>query len=147
MSLNCAGVCSPVKVEDKLRWIQTTQQPPIIKLPPMWPICYCIASSDIHGTLDWAEQQLQNKEKWTIYNSIITAFSRKLPGWMTGRCEWCDCVTQRQLSRKCNIFPVWCQWGKCGGWVGSWEPRHDTINSQQYLQISTPVTAGSSGQH
>ena len=73
----------PVKVEDKLRWIQTTQQPAIINLPPMWLICYCIACSDIHGTPAWAGAGLQNKEKWTIYNSIITALVENYRGeWL-----------------------------------------------------------------
>ena len=139
-------------------WLRTTQQPAIIKVPPMWLICYCIASSDIHGTPDWPEQgsyKTKKNERFIIQLSPLLVENCR-GEWLGEKSDvWgrlCDIVTGWQLSRKCNIFPVGCHWGKCGGWGGSWEPCHDTINSQQYLQISTPVTshpvtAGSWGQH
>ena len=74
--------------------------------------------------------------------------------WLGERKEWCSRQTgpEWQLSGKCNIFPVGCHYvtttpGEMWWVRGVVGTYHDTINRQQYLQISTPVTARSSGQH
>ena len=127
-------------------------QPRIINLPPSL-LCswYATVLPAVIFMAPWTGQtssyKTKKNERFIIQLSPLLVENYR--GWMTGRKEWClsQTGTGWQLSRKCNIFPVLCHRGKCGGWGGSWEPCHDTINSQQYLQISTPVTARSSGQH